>query len=65
LNLTKEKFDGEVSFDFELSEVVQGLHLDFNGKGITTYFLNAKEVTEDIGTLWNLTHLLMPSKYLV
>jgi aminopeptidase N len=57
-------FTGNVKFNFELSKVVTGLHLDFNGQDIHCFKINDSKVREDIATLWNGTHLLMPSNYL-
>jgi hypothetical protein len=55
---------GNVQFDFELDEVVSGLHLDFNGQDIHCFKINGTKVNEEVDTLWNGTHLVMPTKYL-
>ena len=55
---------GNVKFDFELDEVVSGLHLDFNGQDIHCFKINGTKISEELDTLWNGTHLVMPTKYL-
>ena len=59
-------FDGDVKFSFVVNKVVPGLHIDFNCNGgkIHKYLINGVEVTEDLSTIWNDTHLLMLTKYL-
>ena len=49
---------------FEVTEVVGGLHLDYDGTQIDSYEINGEAVTEELLLIWNEKHLVMPEKYL-